>query len=77
MVDRCPVRTRVPLPKAPPQRQSQTPPAPRHKVLVLCGGPNDRPDGLVALLRDSGMSADNYDTVNGGDGDLVDAYIFE
>ena len=75
--DRCPVHVRLPLPKAPPQRQRQTTPAPRHNVLVLCGGPDDRPDCLVALLRESGMSADSYDTVNGCNGDLVDTYIFD
>ena len=75
--DRSPVRARIPLPKAPPQRQRQPAAAPRHKLLVLCGGPNDRPDGLVALLRESGMSAVNYDTVNGSDWDLVDTYIFD
>ena len=75
--DRSPVRARIPLPKAPPQRQRQPTAAPCPKVLVLCGGPNDRPDGLVALFRESGMKAVNYDTVNGSNWDLVDTYIFD
>ena len=75
--DRRPVQVRVPLPKAPPQRQRQTTPAPHHTVLVLCGGLDERPDGLVALFRESGLGANNYDTVNENNGDLVDTYIFD
>ena len=75
--DRRPVQVRVPLPKAPPQRQRHTTPAPRHTVLVLCGGPDERPDGLVALFRESGLGANNYDTVNANNGDVADTYIFD
>ena len=44
----------------------------RNRVLLLCGGPDDREDSLTNLFRASGLECTNYDLANGPQFDIVD-----
>ena len=44
----------------------------RNRVLLLCGGPDDREDSLTNLFRACGLECTNYDLANGPQFDIVD-----
>ena len=45
------------------------------KILILCGGPNDRTVSLYNLFVSAGLECVNYDKVNGQQFDLVDDVV--
>ena len=75
-----PASSRPPLPTAPARRAAHAHTAihdgHRQRVLILCGGPDARPDGLTQLFKDAGVDPINSDTANGAEGDLVDTHTY-
>jgi len=47
----------------------------KRKILILCGGPNDRDVSLYNLFISAGFECVNYDRLNGQQFDLVDDVV--
>jgi len=48
------------------------------RILLICAGPNDRPDSLYNLLRNvPGLDCVNYDIANGAQFDIVDDTVWD
>ena len=49
----------------------------KNRILLLCGGPDDREDSLTNLFRASGLECTNYDLTNGPQFDIVDDSVWD
>ena len=49
----------------------------KSRVLLLCGGPDEREDSLANLFRACGMECTNYDLTNGPQFDIVDDSVWD
>ena len=47
------------------------------RILLLCGGPDDRSDSLAKLFKAAGFECCNYDIANGPQFDIVDDSVWD